>query len=209
MTVPGPAQIEEAVRILRNGGVIAMPSDTLYALSAAASDADAVRRVFDVKGREGARALPLFVSDVAMAERIGVLDTGARRLAERFWPGPLTIVVPTKADYESEALAGGRTVALRVPDHELALAVIRGLGDAVTGTSANLTGGRDPDSPEEVRHQIGRNIDLILDAGPAAYGVASTIVDCTGPSARILRDGAVGREAVDETLADGPGGTCV
>jgi L-threonylcarbamoyladenylate synthase len=177
-----------------------MPSDTLYALCAAASDARAVRRVFEVKGREGVRALPLFVGDLAMAEAIGRFDDGARRLAECFWPGPLTIVVEKQPGFDSEALCGGTTVALRVPDHKVALAVLRGLGGAVTGTSANLSGGPDPVSADEVRGQIGDALDLILDAGPSQVGLASTIVDCTGSRPRILRHGALGDEAVAAAL---------
>ena len=179
-----------------------MPSDTLYALSAAASDAEAVRRVFDVKGREGGRPLPLFVSDVAMAERIGVLDARSRRLAAKFWPGQLTLVVKKQPGYASDALAGGDTVGLRVPDNAIALAVIEGTGGAVTGTSANLSGGSDPVSADEVRRQIGDRLDLILDAGPARIGVASTIVDCTGDQPRILRAGAISAEAIAEALAE-------
>jgi len=177
-----------------------MPSDTLYALCAAAGDASAVHRVFEIKGRQEGRPLPLFVSDLAMAERIGVFDDGARLLAARFWPGPLTIVVTRQLEYVSEALAGGDTVGLRVPDSTIARAVIAGVDDAVTGTSANLSGGPDPVSAEEVRRQIGERLDMILDAGAAPIGVASTIVDCTGRDARILRAGAVSEEAVLEAL---------
>jgi L-threonylcarbamoyladenylate synthase len=179
-----------------------MPSDTLYALCAAASDANAVRRVFDVKGREGGRPLPLFVSDLAMAERIGVFDDRARRLAAQFWPGQLTLVVKKQPGFESEALAGGDTVGLRVPDNAIALAVIAGTGDAVTGTSANLSGGPDPVSAEEVSLQIGDRLDMVLDAGPARIGVPSTIVDCTGDAPRILRQGAVSEQAIKEALSD-------
>ena len=179
-----------------------MPSDTLYALCAAARDAKAVRRVFDVKGRDGGRPLPLFVSDLRMAERIGVFDERSRRLAKRFWPGQLTVVVLKQPAFVSEALAGGETVGLRVPDNATALAVIAGIEDAVTGTSANLTGGPDPVSADEVRRQIGGRLDLILDAGPAPSGVASTIVDCSGPEPRILRQGAISMAAIAEVLAE-------
>ena len=178
-----------------------MPSDTLYALCAAANDAKAVKRVFDIKGRDDAKALPLFVADLAMAERIAVFDARALRLAERFWPGQLTIVVETQPGFQSEALGGGSTVALRVPDNEVALAVLRGLGDAVTGTSANLSGGAEPVSAGEVRRQIGDRLDLILDGGPAPIGVASTIVDCTGAEPRILRAGAISKDAIDDARA--------
>jgi L-threonylcarbamoyladenylate synthase len=202
MTVPRLEDIKQAVDILRNGGVIAMPSDTLYALCAAASDTKAVQRVFDVKGREGGRPLPLFVHDLAMAERLGVFDDRARRLATKFWPGQLTIVVSKQPAFESEALAGGNTVGLRVPDNEIALAVIHGVDDAVTGTSANLSGGPDPVSSEEVHRQIGDKLDIILDAGPARHGIGSTIVDCTATELRILRQGAVDSEAITKALDD-------
>jgi L-threonylcarbamoyladenylate synthase len=172
----------------------------LYALCAAASDATAIRRVFEIKGREGGRPLPLFVRDLAMAERLGVFDERARKLATAFWPGQLTIVVKKQPDFQSEALAGGMTVGLRVPDNEIALGVIEGVDDAVTGTSANLSGGPDPVTAEEVRRQIGDKLDIIIDAGPAVHGVGSTIVDCTDRELRILRQGAVSSEAIKEAL---------
>lgn len=202
MTVPGLEEIEQAVGVLRDGGVIAMPSDTLYALSAAASDATAVQRVFDVKGRDGGRPLPLFVRDLAMAENIGVFDEGARRLTARFWPGQLTIVVNKQPSFESEALAGGSTVGLRAPDNDVALRVIAGVGGPVTGTSANLSGGPDPVSADEVRRQIGDRLDLVLDGGPAKHGIGSTIVDCTGPELKVLREGAISSDLVRLALHD-------
>ena len=179
-----------------------MPSDTLYALTAAASDAAAVRRVFDIKGREGGRPLPLFVRDLEMAERFGVFDGRTRQLASKFWPGQLTLVVTKQPAFDSDALAGGETVGLRVPDNAIALAVIAGVGGPVTGTSANLSGGPDPVSAGEVRRQIGDSLDLILDAGPAPIGVASTIVDCTGEEPRILRAGAISADAIAAALSE-------
>jgi L-threonylcarbamoyladenylate synthase len=195
-------QVEKAVDVLRDGGVIAMPTDTLYALTAPASDSEAVRRVFAIKRREVTNPLPLFVADLAMAERVGVFDETSRKLAHRFWPGQLTIVVRKQPGFESEALSGGDTVGLRVPDSEIARAVIGGLGQPVTATSANLSGGPDPVSADEVRRQIGEQVDLILDAGPAPLGVASTIVDCSGGSLAILRQGAIAREEIEAALLD-------
>jgi L-threonylcarbamoyladenylate synthase len=202
MKLPGPEDIERAVEALKTGGVIAMPTDTLYGLCAAAENPSAVSRVFDVKGREAGKPLTLLVGDLAMAERIGRFDERSRRLARRFWPGQLTIVVETRPDFQSEALAGGRSVGLRAPDNAVALNVIGGFGQAVTGTSANLSGGPDPVSAEEVVRQIGDRLDLILDAGPAPFGVASTIVDCTGAEPVILREGSVSREAIDDALRE-------
>ena len=196
MTARTLNQIEKAVSVLRSGGVIAMPTDTLYALSGAARDAAAVARVFEIKGREPGKPLLLLVSGPEMAEQIGVFNESARRLAAGFWPGQLTLVLPKQPAFESEALSGGSTVGLRVPDNDIARAVIAGAGDALTGTSANLSGGRDPVSAEEVMRQLDGRVDLILDAGPAAHGIASTIVDCTGAKPVILREGVISKERI-------------
>jgi L-threonylcarbamoyladenylate synthase len=195
-------RVAEAAAVLAEGGVIAMPTDTLYALTAAAGDAGAVRRVFAIKGREQGRPLPLFVSGIEMADRIANLNEPARRLARSFWPGQLTIVIPKRKDFESEALAGSETVGLRVPDHPVARALVEALDSPVTGTSANLSGGPDAVSAEEVRRQLSGRIDLILDVGPCEVGVASTVVDCTGAEPVILRQGAVSAERIAAALHD-------
>jgi L-threonylcarbamoyladenylate synthase len=175
----------------------------LYALAATALDAAAVQRVFDIKGREAGKPLPLFVAGVAMAERIAILTDEARRLAELFWPGALTIVVRKQPHFDSDALAGGETVALRAPDQALALQVLRALDQPITGTSANLSGGPDPDTAEEVERQLGDKVDLIVDAGACRVGISSTIIDCTSPEFRILRHGAIDEVQVREVLAAG------
>jgi L-threonylcarbamoyladenylate synthase len=192
--------VEAAVGVLRNGGVIAMPTDTLYALTAVASDAAAVGRVYAIKGREGGKALPLFVADPEMAEAAGIFNSSARRLARRFWPGQLTIVVRKRGDFQSDALAGLDTVALRQPNSELAKSIIEGVGAAVTGTSANRSGGPDPVSPAEVGRQLGDEIDLLVEGGDCPVGVSSTIVDCTSEPPRILREGAISESMIDEAL---------
>lgn len=200
MTAPGQDEIEKAVSVLRNGGVIAMPTDTLYALTVRARDAAAVRRVFEIKGRNDGKPMPLFVSDLGMAQRFGEFNEMASKLARRFWPGALTVVVRRRPEFESDALAGGDTVALRAPANDAALAVIAGVGEPVTGTSANLSGGPDPVSADEVRRQIGAKLDVILDGGAAEVGVASTIVDCTGEEPVILREGALSRAEIFDAL---------
>jgi len=203
MTVPAALdQVGRAVGVLRSGGVISMPTDTLYALVAAADDASAVRRVFEIKGRQEGRPLPLFVSGIEMAGRVAALNPAASLLASRFWPGQLTIVVPKRQTYDSEALAGSQTVGLRLPDHEIARAVVEALDAPVTGTSANLSGGGDPVTADDVRGQLGDRIDLILDAGPCAHGVGSTIVDCSQEPFVILREGAISSERVFAALSD-------
>jgi L-threonylcarbamoyladenylate synthase len=203
ITVPAALdQVERAVGVLQSGGVISMPTDTLYALAAPADDAAAARRVFEIKGRQEGRPLPLFVSGVEMAARIAEVNETAAKLAARFWPGQLTIVVPKQQGYESEALAGSQTVGMRVPDNEIAIAVVEALDGPVTGTSANLSGGADPVTADEVRNQLGDRVDLILDAGPCAHGVGSTIVDCSGSEPVILREGAIAAGRVFAALRD-------
>jgi L-threonylcarbamoyladenylate synthase len=174
----------------------------LYALTAAADDAYAVRRVFEIKGRQEGRPLPLFVSGLEMAQRIAEVNDAAARLASQFWPGQLTIIVLKQQTYDSEALAGSATVGLRVPDNEIARAVVEALDAPVTGTSANLSGGPDPVSADDVRSQLGDRVDLILDAGPCPHGVGSTIVDCSGDEPSILREGAISSDRVFAALRD-------
>jgi L-threonylcarbamoyladenylate synthase len=175
----------------------------LYALTVVASDAAAVERAYAIKGREDGKPLPLFVSDLEMAERIAVINPMARSLAKRFWPGALTIVLNKKPDFESEALAGGDTVALRAPAHDLALAVIAQLGEPVTATSANRSGGPDPISADDVQRELGNELDLILDSGPCPVGVSSTIVDCTRLEPSILRLGAISEAAILRAVLEG------
>ena len=203
ITIPAALdQVGRAVGVLRSGGVIAMPTDTLYALTAAADDAHAVRRVFEIKGRQEGRPLPLFVSGMEMARRVVDFNQTAAKLASRFWPGQLTVVVPKQQEYGSEALAGSATVGLRVPDNDIARAIVEALGSPVTGTSANISGGPDPVTADDVRSQLDDRIDLILDAGPCAHGVGSTVVDCSGAAPVILREGAISSDRILAALRD-------
>ncbi|HWO72223.1 MAG TPA: L-threonylcarbamoyladenylate synthase, partial [Dehalococcoidia bacterium] len=135
------------------------------------------------------------------AEAAGEFTPLARALALRFWPGPLTLVVRRKPGFESAALAGSETVALRQPAHAIAQEVLNAFGGPLTGTSANRSGGPDPVSAQEVMRQIGDRIDLIIDGGECPVGVSSTIVDCTGSEPVILREGAVSREQLVSALA--------
>jgi len=187
--------------VLRDGGVIALPTDTLYALSCNARDDAAVQRVYKIKTREQGKPLPIFVPDLALAEDIAVFTPSARQLANRFWPGQITIVLQRRPGFDSDALAGGDTVALRVPDHDLARAVVEALDAPVTATSANRSSGRDPVSPEEVLRQLDGEVDFLLDAGPCPVGFASTVVDCTGPELHVTRQGALTEHSLLNALA--------
>jgi len=192
--------VEEAVRILRRGGLVCYPTDTVYGIGAAAGDDAAVRRLFAVKGRPPDKALPLLLADTSDAAGVAEVTPLARALAGRFWPGALTIVVRKAPDYRSLALAGGETVALRVPDHDLVRAIVRALGEPLTGTSANRAGAPPPVSAHEVASQMGEMGDLIIDGGPCQARLESTVVDITRDVPEVLREGPVSRGEIEEAV---------
>jgi L-threonylcarbamoyladenylate synthase len=194
-------QYRRAVDVLRQGGIVALPTDTVYGLVARAGDAAAVERVYETKARDPAQPMPLFVASVEQAELIAELNAAARALALRFWPGALTIVLRKKPAFATRAAAGGDTVGMRVPDDPFLREAARQLGP-LTGTSANIAGREECHTAEEVRAQLGDAVDLIVDAPAAATGTPSTIVDCTETGAvRILREGATDRAALADALA--------
>lgn len=199
------ADVQTGISKLRNGGVIAFPTDTLHALAADATNDDAVRRVYQNKGREDGKPLPLLVSDLAMARHVAELTPAASVLAACFWPGGLTIVLRRKAGFDSLALAGGDTVALRAPDHAIARAIIAGLGRPVTGTSANRSGGPDPATADDVRRELGAKVDFVIDGGACPGARPSTIVDCTVDPPIVLRQGAIPESEVRAALAQARG----
>ena len=184
--------IQRAIEILRDGGVIALPTDTLYGISANALDGKAAAKVFGVKCREEFSPLPVFVSDSNDLFRYGrdVPDT-AVRLAEVFWPGKLTIVVKKSGLIPAAVSAGLDTVGLRVPDHPAPRAVVGGLGAPITATSANVSGKPPLTSADEVVGELGTRLDLVLDGGALAPSRPSTVIDLTTDPPRILREGAV------------------
>lgn len=193
--------MDAAVRLLRRGGVVAIPTDTLYGLAAAASDVEAVKRLFRIKGRPAAMAVPLLIADESQldAYSAGVSEV-ARTLARAFFPGALTLVLPRSELVPKVVTGGGDSVALRVPDHPVPRAIIRLLGGAITGTSANRSGAPSATTAQDVKCQLGSDVDMVLDGGECRGGLASTVVDVSGPSPRILRQGAVSREALESEL---------
>jgi len=197
------AVLEEAARCLRDGGLVAFPTDTLYGLGAVATQERAVERLFEAKERPGDRPLPIFIASAADVDSVATeVSQPARRLMETFWPGGLTLVLRRHPRFHSLALAGGDTVAVRVPAHPVALELLRRVGEPLTGTSANLSGRRGPRTAGEVRRQLGGRVDLIVDGGPCPGGVESTVVDCTVDPPRVLREGAVPAERVATALSD-------
>ena len=175
---------------------VALPTDTLYGLAADPFRADAVARVFLVKGRMADRALPLIAADAdQVAARLGPLPPNGARLAEKFWPGPLTLLVPAPAALAREVTGGTGRVGVRVPAHEIARAICRGPDGPITATSANRSGQPATADPGEVERTLGDDVDLLIDAGPTPGGAPSTIVDVTGSraTARAGRSGSLGR----------------
>lgn len=194
--------VDEAVRLLREGGVVALPTETVYGLGASALDPQAVARVFRVKGRPEHHPLIVHLASADLLPGWAVTDERARRLAERFWPGPLTIVLP-RGPLALDAVTGGlETVGVRVPDHPLTLAVLARLGSGVAAPSANRFGRISPTRAEHVASDLGADIDGVLDGGPCLVGIESTIVDLTRARPAILRLGGITREALEAELGE-------
>ena len=194
------ADLAKALQHLKDGGVVAIPTDTLYGLAADVFNLAALDRVFQIKERSEDLALPVLVSGWQQVEMVARdIPAQAEALAERFWPGALTLVA-MKAEKVSDLLTAGRpAVAIRMPGHPVPIWLAKSLGRPITGTSANITGGADPSSLEELTAQIGGRVDYIVTSGPAPEGTASTIVDVSSDSLRLIREGAIPFNLVMET----------
>ena len=179
--------------VVRAGGVIAYPTDTFYGLGVDPGNREAVRKIFAIKGRKTDQAILVLLSDRSeVAEWASLVTTSAERLMDRFWPGPLTLVFPASAHVLPELTGGGGTIGLRVPGNGLTRDLLRSLGMALTGTSANRSGGRDLRTADEVIAEVGDHVDLVLDGGDAPGVRPSTIVDVTSEPPRIIRKGIIG-----------------
>ncbi|MEU5310846.1 L-threonylcarbamoyladenylate synthase [Streptomyces sp. NPDC021562] len=193
--------IEKAVEVLRTGGLVALPTETVYGLGANAEDPAAVARIFRVKGRPPSHPLIVHISGAEhLDDWVQEVPATARLLAERFWPGPLTLVLRRGRRVPLEATGGLETVAVRVPDHPVALALLSAFGGGVTAPSANRFGSVSPTTADHVRAELGDAVDFVLDGGPCEVGVESTIVDATDDIPSILRPGGVTREDLEAVL---------
>ncbi len=182
--------VERAVALLRAGELVAFPTDTVYGVGALAWDEDAVGKLYTAKIRAGHKAIPILLADPADLLLVAAdLPPAALRIAEKFWPGALTLVVPRNRRVPDIVTAGGDTVAVRVPDHDAVRALIRAAGVPLATTSANLSGGASPVTAAEVAAQLNGRVSLILDGGPCLGGTPSTILDLTGDAPVILREG--------------------
>lgn len=197
-----PETIARAADCLAEGGLVAFPTETVYGLGADATDPRAVARLYVAKGRPAFNPLIAHVPDCESAQRLGRFDAAAAQLAARFWPGPLTLVVPRAADcpVAELATAGLDSVALRVPAHPLAQSLLVAFGGPVVAPSANRSGHVSPTTAAHVLADLNGRIDLIIDGGSCPVGVESTIIACLGGRPRLLRPGGVSREAIEAVL---------
>jgi L-threonylcarbamoyladenylate synthase len=194
------ARIRAAAAVLRRGGLVAYPTETFYGLGALARDAAAVERLARAKGRPEGKPLPLLAADRAAVEEVAVVSEPAARLAARFWPGPLTLVLPARPGLPAPVTAGEGTVAVRVPGSEVARALAREAGGAIVSTSANLAGAAPPVRASEVDPALAGRIDLVLDGGAAPGGLPSTIVRLEGERPVLVRAGPIALEDVERAL---------
>lgn len=205
MTAQITRDIDRAVDVLRRGGIVAIPTETVYGLAALALDERAVARVFEAKGRPRNHPLIVHLGPTADPTRWGTLDDNALALAAAFWPGPLTLLVPRTSVVPDWVTGGRNSVALRVPSHPLASTLLEQLREALVAPSANRFGHVSPTTAEHVATDLGESIDLILDGGACEVGVESTIVECTVDGLQILRPGAVTREMIERVTGTSVG----
>ena len=200
-TEPDPELIEQAAAVLRKGGLVAFPTETVYGLGADVLNLDAIKNVFEVKGRPADNPLIVHVAGTKQLDDVvdEIPDKG-KILGEAFWPGPLTLVMKRTILISDLVTSGLDTVAVRMPGHPVALALIRAFGEGIVGPSANLSGRPSPTAASHVYDDLRGRVDLILDAGPTAIGLESTVVDVTVDPPVILRLGGLTRERIEEAV---------
>jgi L-threonylcarbamoyladenylate synthase len=194
-----PSHIAQAAERLRTGAVIAFPTDTLYGVGARAADPAAVGRLYEVKRRPSAQPMVWLVTGRDQVERFALVSPAAAELMARFWPGPLTLVLP------GSTAGNRRSIAVRAPDHDVALALLSALGEPIASSSANPAGQPPPTDADQVIAGLGEELDLVLDGGPCRIGEPSTILDLTGATPRILRQGAIPASALISPSPSGGG----
>ncbi len=192
--------IKKAAAIIHVGGVVVYPTDTVYGLGCAPQIPDAAKKVCVIKGRAD-KPLPLACADVKEARRIVEFNPVAERLAERFWPGPLMLVLPAKVDYSMWVTHGAKTLGVRVPDHEVSRKLAKLSGGVIVSTSANKSGEKPPNTVGEVMDQVGDKVDIILDGGQSPGAQPSTVLDLSGEHAWILRQGPITADQIKKMLS--------
>jgi L-threonylcarbamoyladenylate synthase len=185
-----PSAIQHALDVLCNGGLVAFPTDTVYGLASPVYDVESIERLYIVKGRNNTKAIAVLLGRTMDLDQVTTdLRPEARQIAEHFWPGPLTLIVPRHPNLP-DILAPLPTIGVRIPDHPLALALLQATGPLAV-TSANLSGGKNTMTAQQVYKQLNGRVHLILDGGRTPGGIPSTVIDCTTPEPEILREGPI------------------
>jgi len=194
--------IMAAARIVRRGGLVVYPTETVYGLGCDPLDAQAVKRVLDMKGDRN-KPLPVLAASIEDGERVAFISQNGKRLAAKFWPGPLTLVFPKKSSLPAIVTFNRDSVGLRIPDNDVALQLISLCGGLLIGSSANITGEEPPRRVQEISGELKGMVDVVLDGGPAVQGTPSTVADLTSDKPRILREGPISLKAILDALAFG------
>ncbi len=187
---PSAAAVKKAALVLKKGGLVAFPTETVYGLGANLLDKKAVERVYKIKNRPRNKPLTVHVADTASVKKItGKIPLRAAKLIEKYWPGPLTVILRDRR---------GKKTGFRMPDNKIALDLIRKAGVPVVAPSANISGNKPPRDAKEVLRDLDGKIDLVIDGGKTAIGIESTVVDMTGRTPRILREGAISKAEIEQ-----------
>ncbi len=198
-TAPDTELINTAAELLKNGGTLVFPTETVYGIGVDAFNADAVRAIYEKKKRPFDKPLLMHISSLEMAEAIAVLDDSTRELIRKYTPGPLTLVVKRKESLPAVAVSDGDTVGLRFPSNPVFVALSKAFGSPIAATSANISGCKSASNADELAPVLDIS-DMVIDSGECEYGLESTIVSLVGERPRILRQGSFPRESVEEVL---------
>lgn len=192
LTLEEPRALEQAISAMQHGGIVAFPTDTVYGIGASLTFPEALERIFEIKGRDKDRPLPLLLSSPAQLAKVtDDVDPDLLRLASAFWPGPLTIALPALDSLPPQVVAADGTVGVRVPDHSVALILAQRCGGAIAVTSANLSGQAPALRPDQIDPALADNLDLVLDGGIARGGVASAVIRLEDATINVIREGAI------------------
>jgi len=194
--------IRKAAKLVKNGGLVVYPTDTVYGLGCDPFCLRAVKRVFKVKGERKEKPLPILASDIECIEKIAYINEKVRKIAEKHWPGPLTLVVRKKATLPNIVTCGSTSVGVRIPNHTVAIQLINFCNGLLVGTSANKTGEKPPKTAQEATKQLGKQVEVVLDAGPTPLGQESSIVDLTSEKPQLLREGPIKLVEIMNALRD-------
>jgi L-threonylcarbamoyladenylate synthase len=203
MKLEEPRALEHAIATLQHGGTVAFPTDTVYGIGAAINAPEALVRIYEAKGRESWRPLPVLLSSPSAISVVSPgIDQRLLKLATNFWPGALTVAVPALPNLPPQIVAPDGTVGVRVPDHSIALTLAQRSGGAIAVTSANLSGDPPATRPEEIVPELAERLDLVLDGGIARLGMASTVVSLVGDTITIIREGAIAAGTIQQVWTD-------